>query len=135
MYNRGTYRPSARDSQERIPQKIRRYTVPTTDGSGSSLERLREQVYQKIVADHEDDAFWSDASAKLVRRNVDRMSPEMLREALQAPPGTLIDWAEFQDKDFRDPRKRKNIPRFLRESAWKDRKGKWHNPLWYHDKR
>lgn len=116
-YNRGTYRPFAKDPVNRIPANAPRMPV--------SLGRdLKEAAIKNIDAKIGD--YFSYNRATVLDAIQHHASSEALIRMAGASEDELVTWASSQTA------KGKRTPHWLKNLGWYGDDGKWHNIFWYH---
>jgi len=131
MYNRGTYKPGARNPLDRVPQKIQRQQAReriTGGGGGFTREQYEELIYRKLDSDYQDSIKWTAAAQARVRQALGRVSPKVLDQLLYLDTDVIRDLAKYQARDIEN----RTAPRRVLDAAWTDDDGEVHNPFWYH---
>lgn len=123
MYNRGTWRPAARNPEHRVPRDVLRNPSKYAGRNipGVSISDLRSMAlanWDRQLGDY------FKFNRFTILENIDHASPETLSMIAGASENELTEWASYQD--------RKGAPQFVRASGWKDEKEQWHSVFWYH---
>jgi len=129
MYNRGTYRPSAKDPAQRIPRKVAQQRSYTEKG-GLSDAQIRAQIVANYDAQiKKNPKYTSNARARLAAR-LDTLSGAKLRRMAAAVANDARDNAKFQSRDIKNG----TAPRIVMDLAYPDPddEGEYINPFWYH---
>jgi hypothetical protein len=117
-YNRGTYKPFARDPVNRIPR-----TSPRRPTTPEFTEDLKERAIANL------DRTIGDRFGSIRFKYVDTVENHSSQDALVWLAGATEDeietYASYQDDG-------RQTPKFIRDLGWTDNDGKWHNIFWYH---
>lgn len=91
-------------------------------------QNLIRKVYRKINADHRDELKWTRAAQKRVAKNLRNMDEDALRKLDKMSASEIRDLARHQAEHIESGR----VPKIVRQLAWRDEDGHYHNPFWYH---
>lgn len=124
MYNRGTFRPFARDPEDRVPDKIK------------GLQELRDAVFNHFDSIFTHELSWETGGRVRFRAKMDSnviTHRRTLRYMATAPEDEIRVIAEAQPAD-EDRRRPRGLPAW---AAWLQHGGYfkdhvWQNPMWYH---
>jgi len=128
MYNRGTYKPGARNSVDRVPQKIRREYAKRRPGGDGIIpipdEELRDRIYNRYDDYFQNTLRWGPRAQGRFRVTLEHITRhDVLIAMLRTDMEILADYARYTSPD--------DAPRLVRLAGWYDVDGKWHNAFWY----
>lgn len=121
-YNRGTYRPFARQPLNRIPQNAPRYPVSL----GRDLKDAAIKNIDRVLGDR-----FKYNRFTVLDAIQNHASVEALQRMAGASEDELITWASAQP-NRNGSSAEKGTPFWLRNLGWYGDDGKWHNVFWYH---
>lgn len=106
MYNRGTYRPGAKQAEDRVPQKVRKRNeqiivdiVP--------VKQLRERVLAKFERMYQDTVKWGLGTRSRIKKRLDKMPSDLLKEMLVMDDVAFYNAAQYQSREQAPKRLRK----------------------------
>jgi hypothetical protein len=132
MYNRGTFRPGARQPADRIPLKIQKAMpqriVDRKIDRQFSIEELRGIAYRKLDRTHANTLRWVPSAQKRVRNALEHADENTLRQIISMDSDQIRDLGRYQKDDLR----KLSTPSIVRNSVWYDTNGNPHSIFWYH---
>lgn len=126
MFNRGTFKPFARDEAKRVPLKIARQSRSTsvpTSGTRSEQE-VRATILAKLDFKLSDSHKYTPGARADIGDTLDKLPLNQLLQYERA-----IDNADI--RDLASAQTRKDMGAYKKLSS-KDQHGNFQNPFWYH---
>jgi hypothetical protein len=143
-YNRGTYKPFAREPEKRVPESVRKNPekyprfLATVDES-----QLRQDSYEHVrhaLTGGMDTIGYNDSVVRAnilgVRRADGTVIPphaslDVVLKMRSASESQLREWAKYQpSKSKSGPQT--GTPAWIKNAGWHDGDGRWHSVFWYH---
>lgn len=123
-YNRGTFKPFAKNPIARIPKNAPYYPVAI----GRDLKTAAITNFDKQIGD-----YFSYNRLTVLDAVEHHATDEALARMAGATEDELTTWAQAQTSRHKGRRgSAEKTPAWLRTLGWTDEKGKWHNVFWYH---
>lgn len=123
-YNRGTYKPFAKNPVARIPKNAPHYPI--------AIGRdLKEAAIRNMDAKLGD--YFSYERLTVLDAVEHHASDDALVRMAGASEDELTTWAQAQTSAHQGERgSGQRTPGWLKNLGWRDERGKWHNVFWYH---
>lgn len=125
-YNRGTYRPFAKDPVNRAPQNAPHKPEDFKGGTPESLDDLRERALANMDRRLGDDFKYVAGRFRVVDSIYNHAPRAALIRMAGASEDEIRAWAHYQSRGKYKP------PTWLEQMGWRDSEGNWNNPFWYH---